>query len=326
MISLVADIIQILTYIVWSLQKEANLEKVPQQMEEVHNYVTIEKEENRVAGEIVSRLVKEGVVREDELLRLIRKKEIMLAFTYAEGFKGRVLQLTKGQPLAQLLEKIGFVRVALFQNLLAIMADTLPKNLRNVDNLNAFLRKQLPKEWTKISDMVSERFPAERYKIFEKWRTRAGFKVSYILAKSMAHDFLVGYLEKNSFTTEFQKHIAGRIDRSKLKAILRLNRRKVREIVSKISIEFLLENVPKHAQKKIINKEDEIKRKLGVEVVTDYRLLEPEVVKRVLTDLFPKTEEEKIYNYSTQIIGQSQACYEGLKKFGIDLVGLVNGE
>ena len=67
----------------WLLQKEVSLEKVPEQIEEVHIFITKEREESRIAGEIISRLVREGVVREDELLRLIRRKEIILAFPYA---------------------------------------------------------------------------------------------------------------------------------------------------------------------------------------------------------------------------------------------------
>jgi len=325
-ISLVADIIQILTYGVWLFQKEVNLGKVPEQIEEVHVFITKEKEESRVAGEIISRLVREGVVKEDELLRLIRRKEIVLAFPYAEGLKGKVWQIAKGQPLAKLLNQIGFVRVALFQNLMVIMADSLPRRLRNIDNLDTFIKRRLPKEWAILSEKVRKRYPPESYKILEKWRSRAGFKVSYILAKSMAQDFLIGYVRKNSFTTEFQKHIAGRIDRSQLKRILRLNRRKVREIVSKISIEFLLNEIPRNVQKLIINKENEVKKALSVDVITDYRLLEPESVTSVLANLLPRTEEKAIYVYSTKIIGQSQTCYEALKKFGIDLIELVNGE
>jgi len=318
-IGLVASIIQIVTYVAWLLQKEVSLARVPEQLEEVHSFTTKEREENKVTGELMSRLVREGAVREDELLRLVRRKEIVLAFTYAEGLRGKVLQITKGQPLATLLNQIGFVRVALFQNLMAIIADSLPKRLRNIDNLNAFIRKRLPKDWTRISDMVKERYPKAKYKILEKWRSRAGFKVSYILAKSMAQDFLIGFLRKNSFTTEFQKHIAGRVDRNQLKKIFRVNRRKVREIMSKISIEFLLDETPRKARKAIVDKEDEVKEALGVETITDYGFLEPEKVINVLADLFPTMKEKTMRTCSIEIIGQSQACQEALRKLGIDL-------
>jgi len=319
-VSLISDAIQIVLYGVWLLQKEVNLSKVPEQVEEIHTVVLQEREESRVTGEIVSRLVREGAIREDELLSLVRNKEIILAFPYAEGLKGQVLQITKGQPLAMLLNKIGFVRVALYQNLMVIMADSLPRQLRDIDRLNSFIKKRLPKDWDIISDKVKERYPEEKYPTkFEKWRSRAAFKVSYILASSRAQDFLIDYVNKNSFTTEFQKHIAGRIDRSELKKILKLRRHKVREIVSRISIDFLLTDLPRNVKDLIIKNEDGIKKALGVKIITDYRLLEEKSIAGTLATLIPDIEEAALQNYSTRIIDESQKCYESLKKLGIDL-------
>ena len=318
-ISSVADIIQIVTYGVWLWQKEVSMAEVPEQVKEVYHFITREREESRVTGEIISRLVKEGVVREDELFKLIRRKEIILAFPYAEGLKGKIRQIAGGQPLATLLSRMGFVRVALFQNLMVIMADSLPRRLRNIDNLNPFLKQQLDKQWGRISDKVKKQYPKEKYKIYEKWRTRAGFKVSYILAKSMAQDFLIDYMKKNSFTIEFQKHIAGRIDRNQLKKVLKLRRRKVKEILSRISIEILLSEIPRNVKELIIRKENDLKKVLGVKVITDYRMLEPKRVINALANMFPDMEEKLIQNCSEAIIGQSYICYESLRKLGIDL-------
>jgi hypothetical protein len=318
-ISLIADTIQIVTYGLWLSQKDVNLSKVPEQVQEIRNVFVKEREESRVTGEIVSRLVREGVVSEAELLSLVRNKEIILAFSYAEGLKGKILQITKGQPLAGLLNQLGFVRVALFQNLMVIMADSLQRQLRDIDSLNAFIKKRLPKDWGTISDKVKERYPEEKYKIFEKWRSRAGFKVSYILAKSMAQDFLIGYFGRNSFTTEFQKHIAGRTDRNQLKKLLKLRKHKVREIMSRISIEFLLTDIPRDVQELIIKNEDPIKKTLRVKIITDYRLSEPKDVTNVLAKLLPTAEDLSLQTYSAKIIDESQKCYDSLRNLGIDL-------
>lgn len=319
-IGLVADIVQIVTYGVWLFQKEVHMAEVPKQVKEVHTIITKEREESKVTGEIVSRLIREGVVSEADLLPLIRGKEIFLAFPYAEGLAGKVWQITKGQPLAKLLSQIGFVRVTLNQNLMVIVADSLPKQLQDIDRLNNFIKRNLPTEWSRISDKVKELYPAEKYKVkYEKWRSRAGFKVSYILARSMAQDFLISYLTKYSFSNEFRKHIAGRIDRKQLKKMLKLRKREVKEIVSRISIEILLGDMPRNVQQLIIKEEDKVKKVLGVKIITDYRLLEPQNVTNVLTNLFPSIEEELIRSYSSKIISESQKCYESLRKWGIDL-------
>lgn len=316
-VSLLADVIQVVTYVVSLLPKKIDITKTVEQ--EIHTIAKQLREESRVTEKIVSRLVREGVVREAELFSLIRNKEMILAFTYAEGIKGKIWRIIKGQPLAKLLNQLGFVRVAPKQNLMVIMADSLPRYLRDVEKLNTFIKQRLPKEWENISDEVKALYPAEQYKIFDKWRTGTGFKVSYILAKSIAKDFLIDFINKNSFTAEFQKHIAGRIDRNQLKKMLKLRKRKVKEIMSKISVEFLLSDIPRNVKEVIVNNEDEIKKALGVKTITDYRLIELENVTNVLSQLLPNIDKASLQSHSEKIIAESQKCYESLRKLGIEL-------
>jgi hypothetical protein len=312
------------TFGVWFFQKEVDMSKVPENVEIIREIVVKERDETRVTSELISRLVKEGVVSEGELFSLIRDKEMMIVFPYAEGLKGKVWELTKGQPLAVLLTEIGFVKVGLRQNLLVCMVDSLPKQLRDVDSLDRFIKERLPKEWEKISEMVREKYPEDQYKILERWRSLAAFKVSYLLAKSPARDFLVGCLvargePRISFTDEFQKHIAQRIDRRELKRMLKIRKHKVKEIVSKISIEFLLSEIPRDAKELIITNEDEIKKKLGVRIITDYGLLEPTTVGKVLASVLPSVSATVIKSSSENIVTESRKCHESLKRLGIEL-------
>jgi hypothetical protein len=323
-IGLTADIIQIVTFAVWFLQKELDMSKVPESVEIVREIVVREKDENRVTSELISRLVREGVVSEGELFSLIRDKEMMLVFPYAEGLKGKVWELTKGQPLAMLLTEIGFVKVGLRQNLLVSMVDGLPRQLRDVDSMDRFIKERLPKEWKRISEMVKRKYPEDQYKILERWRSLAAFKVSYLLAKSLARDFVVGCLvarggARISFTAEFQKHIAQRIDRRELKRLLKIRRHKVKEIVSKISIEFLLSEIPRDARELMIINEDEIKKALRVRIITDYGLLDPTIVGKVLASVLPSVSATVIKSFSENIVAESRKCHESLKRLGIEL-------
>jgi len=134
----------------------------------------------------------------------------------------------------------------------------------------------------------------------------------------MAQDFLIDYANKNSFTTEFRNHIAGRIDRNRLRKILRRKKHKVIEIVSRISIDFLLGDIPRNVRELIVNKEDEIKKIVGVKVITDYRLLELTKLTDALCSIIPKTEENLVESCSEIIIKESQKCYELLRELGID--------
>jgi hypothetical protein len=319
-IGLLADSIQVVTYVLWLFQKEVGMERVPERVEVIYKYVEKEKEEGRIADELVTRLVREGVIKEVELSSMIRNKEITLAFSYAEGISSdRIRKITKGPPLKTLLGNIGFVRAASLQNLMVAITTSLPKQLRDIDNLNLFIKQELPKEWKRISDEVRVQYPPEKYRIYEKYRTGEGFKVSYILAKSPAKDFIIDYLKKNSFTPEFERHIAGRVDRSRLRRILADRKHRVIEVVSKISIDFLLFDAPRKLRESIVSQEGQVKNKLEIKVITDYRSLNVDAIAKTLHDLLPSVEEASLQNCAKNIVTESQKCYDALKKLGIHL-------
>lgn len=318
-LSLIADSLQVAMYVVWLLQKEAPLENVPNQVETLYEYVTKKEERNRVKEELVSRLVNEGVVRDSELYTLIQNKEIILAFPYGEGIKPKVKELAglKRQPLFMLLEKLGFVRVTRMQNLLVVFTENLPRNLRSVDNLSLLIKNELPKIWEEISTKVREKYPSERYKKYEKWRSGKGFGAMYVLSKSMPKDFVIDYVNNESFTQEFKKHIWGTIDRKKLRDTFKKRSHKVKEIVSKISIDFLIINLPRDARDAIQTHEDDIKKAFAIKVFTDYRLVDQSKMNDLLNSFLPDEEKANASKYSATIINESGECYNLLEEWGI---------
>ena len=139
----------------------------------------------------------------------------------------------------------------------------------------------------------------------------------YTLSKSMAQDFIIDYINKESFTPKFKKHIWGIIDRKKLRDMIKKRRFKVKKIISKISIDFLLIDIHRKVRKMIGEHEDEIKKALGIEVFTDYRLIEQNKMSNVLLNFLPAVEREDVDQYSSAIITESKNCYDLLKDFGI---------
>jgi len=320
MLSLVADAIQVVTFVQWFFHREPNVEKMSKQVEVIYRYAREGREETKIADELVARLVREGVIKEKELSSMIRDKEIILAFSYAEGISSdRIRKITGGPPLKNMLKSLGFVPAASLQNLMVAMANTLPKPLRDIDGLNLFIRQELPKEWERISGEVKAQYPKDRYQIFERYRTGEGFKVSYILAKAMARDFIIDYMKKSSFTPEFQRHVAGRVDRAKLRKLLAGRRHRVMEVISKISIEFLLLGVQRQLRELIIGQESNLKSALGVKVITDYRLLKADNIASALHQRVPSADEALLRDCANNIIGESQKCYDALEKFGVHM-------
>lgn len=319
-VAVLADVIQVVSYFIWLLQKEVPLEKVPKQVEIIYKYVREEKESYRVKEELVSRLVNEGVIPESELYALVRDLEIFLAFPYGTSFPDGVKKLGfERPPHIALLEEIGFVRVTPNQNLMVAFSDRLPKSLRSIDNLDTFIEHELPKIWNRISEQVKEKFPSTQYKWYEKWRTGKGFGVLYVLSKSMAREFIINYINTELSTTEFKNRVWGVINRKELKRAIKKRMHHVKEVISKTSIDILLVDMPKTIKKRILEHEDDIKKRFNIRVFTDYRFIEKTELEEVILQLLPRTEKENADRYSSKIIDESQKCYHLLKALGITM-------
>jgi hypothetical protein len=318
LISAVADSIQIVSYVLGFIKREMPVKKISEDIEVIHEYVIEKEEASRVKEDLITRLVNEGVIKETELYSLIRNKEIILAFPYGKGIPEGIKKLGyRRPPQIVLLEKIGFVRATRYQNLMVAFTDTLSKSLRKIDNLNAFIKRELPKIWKEISIKSMNAFPPSQYQKYEKWRTGEGFGIMYILSKSMAQDFIIDYINRESFTPEFRKHVWRVIDRTKLRDAIKKRRHQVRKIVSKISIDFLLRDIPRNIRQLILTHEDEIKKHFGIKVFTDYRLIEQEKITNLLSSLLPEIGKDKLNQYSSTILIESQECYNVLKQLGI---------
>ena len=121
------------------------------------------------------------------------------------------------------------------------------------------------------------------------------------------------------FTLPCRLHACRRIDRGRLKKILARKKHKVIKVISKISIDFLLTDLPRRIRKSIVNNEDGLKSALGTKVITDYRSLSPTAVADTLSQILPRVDKTKIHNYASSIVSESQKCHESLRKLGIDL-------
>lgn len=318
--AMLADAIQIATYLVGLWQKEVPLENIQENIEDINQYIQQEKERYQAREEIISRLINEGVILENELYNLIRNKEVILVFPYGKAIPRRIRgREYKQAPHILLLEKIGFVRVTRKQNLMVAFTDRLPQTLREVENINVFIKQELPRLWKQISEKAKREFPPDQYQIYEKWRDGKGFGITYIISKSMAQDFAIDYINRESFTSEFKKHILGAINWNELKKTIRKRRQQVKEVISKIAIDILLRSLPRHVKEKIIEHEDEIKNILNIKVFTDYAFIEEPRLKEVLLKFLSESEKGNIDRYSSLIISEGKKYYESLTSLGITM-------
>ena len=301
-------------------QIKDNLGTTKKDMSYIKEYLYDKEVENRRTIKIIKKLIDVGAVPEKEIYKLLdRRNDIFIVYTYGEGIPKRIKPLLNGKPpLIGLLQEMGFVRVALNQNLFVIFSKWLPRKLRNPYILRDFIRKELAWRWDVLSEKVIENFPKEKYKKFEKYRTKRGFKASFIIARCSGHDFIVDYMGKVSFNIQFQEKIIGNIDFRQLRKLIIKRKHEIRKILSKISMEILLDEIPRNHREIILQNEDYIKSSLKVKSFIDYRFYENDKdFALLLTKLIPSLDETTAQEYSRYIAREARKYYSVLEDLGI---------
>jgi len=317
--SVTANIIQILMFITWFFQENPIPQRTIAQIDEIHQITKEEEKKYKRKEEIVTRLIREGVIADYDLKKIfqsLRKREVFLVHTYGEGVPHTLFNSYDGetQPLITILLKIGFVRVFRQHNLFIIFKKNLPKNIRSLNRLEKFLQQEVEKLWIKIEEYTKRKYPSSKYKIYDKWRNKEGFKCSYLLFKTAEEDFMIGYKGKQSFTPQFVNSIIREIKVSKIKSIT--DKVKLKQFVAKTSIEILLGGLPKNIRKEILRHEKSLKGNLKIKKFTDFKDIPVEQLTNQLSQLVD-TKSEDWKNYSEEIKSQAQEFYNILVELGM---------
>ncbi len=327
-----SNIIEISMLLIWLKKEDFPVEDIVQikedlnitkeSMKEVKEYLFNKETKDERKIRLVKKLVEVGAVPEKEIYKLLRRKnDIFVVYTYGEGIPKRLRPLCGGKPpLIGFLEEIGFVRVAPNQNLFVIFSKWLPPNLRNTSTLRNFIKKELLRRWEILSERIREKYPETEYKIFEKWRTKEGFKASFIVMRCPGYEFIMDFIRKVSFHPQFQEKILRGVDWDQLRKFIKKRKYEIRKFLSKISIEILLEEVPRNHREIILQNEDHIKSALGSRSFIDFRFLKNNKnFISLLVRLIPGLEESMAKKYTEIISRESQKYYSTLKELGIYL-------
>jgi len=271
-VSVAGNTIQILMFIIWFFRENPIPPRTITQIDEIHRITKEEEKKYKRKEEIVTRLIREGVIADYDIKKIfqsLRKREVFLIHTYGEGVPQKLLK-SYGQ--------------------------------------------EIEKVWIKIEEYTKRKYPSSKYKIYDKWRNKEGFKCSYILFKTAEEDFMIGYKGKQSFTPQFISSIVREIEISEIKPIT--NKVKLRQFVAKTSIEILMEGLPKNIKKEILKHEKSLKNNLKIGNFTDFKDVSVEQLTDQLNQLAGiKSEEGTLY--SGEIKSRAQEFYNILIKLGM---------
>jgi len=313
-ISLLSNIIQIILFGVWFFQRERIPKETIMQVKEIYQYATDEREENKRKGKIMAHLMKAGLIPSDEIKKAFKSlkiKEVICVHTYGEGLRQNLINEygLRRQPLVSILESLGFIRVFRNPTLYIIFKDNLPKELRSLHNLEIFMTSELEKEWEKISKFTKKKYPQSKYKIYEKYREKTGFKCSYVLLKSIEDECIIGYKNRYSFTPEFVERIMGEYQKSKKV----LSSFEIKRFVLNLRMNLLMDELPKQMEKILLKNEDNIKTNLNIKHFFEFKNKSLIEIKESLKNYIKLEDLDFVSNSLKE---ESKSYYEVLKELG----------
>jgi hypothetical protein len=308
-VSTTASVIEIIMFVLWLFRNEPPIEKIATKVDWIHDFQQNREQEYIGREKIIKTLVKEGIIRNEDIIPLLKHKEFLCIFSYGEGVPKTVTNLYGGgQPLIKMLQQIGFTRVVSNQNLLIAPINSLPVNMKSPKKLNDYIKNKLPLQWSSISETVKGEYPASEYKILEKWRTGEGFDVTYLIWKAPADEFTVDYVNKCSFPPQVVGMISKITDSKTLRRSLKKRAVEIAEILPRVSMNILFENVSPQAIKKLLPHETEIKKDLNIKKFTDFKHFNNDLnpIVSVLARYLPNQSESEYVSIAKEITNKSQ--------------------
>ncbi len=275
---------------------------------EQREYINKEREENKEKERIVKELINEGLISEGEIYKRIMSKRIFFVFTWQHNppklVQEKYKQIYKGmstQPVIDLLGDLGFSRPGPNQNFFVIPEEDLSKKLRSVKSLERFITKRLNEIYNNINKNLAKKYD---------------FRNSFIISVSNISDFSVKHILYSSFSPRFKEMLIRKIKPKAIRKEIENKRHKIKQFVSRLSIDLLIRDLQPKTKEKILNKEKFIKKKLGIKFFTDYRKFTRYEIKNTLNKFLNSNQTSDIADI---IKNGSENYYNVLKEMGIDL-------
>ena len=314
-ISLIASAIQIVLFCVWFLEDRTVLNRVDTTLKDVKEYVTEKDKKNMYREVILRKILNKGLVNQAEITNLLtdlqNKDVVLLSLSECRLPKGLSVESTGSYPLRHILNELGFIPVffSFTPNTYITFKNDLPRSLRDIAQLESFISKELSVAWDSVKRYAQTHYPAK----YEKWKSGSGFKASYVLSKSFENDFKIEYKQRPTFSEQLITKLLKETSSDKLQKAIP-NKLQVKEILSKISIEIVLDTVENPVKEAITKNERTIWSNLRITSFLDFRNAD---LNELISELKKYISEEKAINCANIMIEECKKAYAEIDSMGI---------
>jgi hypothetical protein len=316
-IFILSSIIQILTFIYW-LVGDSNQKQILETVIETKNDL---KETKQIAQEvkdfqnqkegllekrqrILVNLFKDGAIETIQINKIIKsvKRKGMFVVSSFGGhnmkLKGVLEALGRTEPLSivpSVLYNLGFKKVYRNEFVFIILKEDLPLKLRNSEKLKTVIYNELLNKWTYLQKLIKDK----NFNKYEKWKEGSRFLCNLCLIDIEEGEIGILYKRlkespeyKDSFSEDFKSLLLSHSDNGKIGQLIK-DKVKANQILDKITIGLLLNNLPEEIRKILLSKEKELMNQLKINKFIDISNITEVNLKKVIRQYIPADRIEE---------------------------------
>lgn len=265
---------------------------------------------------LITRLIKEGLITEKSVYKIIQKYKFYSLFCYQNVPNQEAIQKVLGNtfrnPSLEAIESIGFIKVGTRHNLYILPHAFLTSKLRNPFTLERVIKRQVVKYWKSFLGLL-KRKNSQFYKKYLKANPNPT-NCTYMLSVSNFHDVIINYIGYNAFSTKFKNLLQSQVDLNQLKKEVSKRKYDIHRFITTISYELFLLDLPEKDKEIFISKEESFKKKLSVNNFVDYKDKKNELT----NELKKYFSQRKAANYAEIISTKSKKYFELFLALGIN--------
>ncbi|MFH1332029.1 MAG: hypothetical protein ABIH63_01970 [archaeon] len=314
---ILSAIIQILTFVYWligdstqrqiletAIETKNDLEETKQIAQEIKDFQNQKEGLLEKRQRILVNLLKNGAIQTIEINKIIKsvKRKGMFVVSSFGGhkmkLKGVLNLMGRTEPVSiipEVLYNIGFKKVYRSEFMFIILKEDLPPRLRNSEKLKRVIYNELINKWSYLQDLIKN----NNFKKYDKWKEGSKFLCNLCLIDIEEGEIGILYKRlkesselKDSFSEEFKSLLLSHSDKGKIGQLIR-DKIKANQVLDKITISLLLNNLPDGIKKALLTKEKELMNQLNIKRFIDISNIKEANLQRVIGQYIPQGNIEE---------------------------------
>lgn len=316
-IFILSSIIQILTFVYWLigdsnqnqiieavLETKNDLKETKRITQEVRDFQNQKESLLEKRQKILVNLFKNGAIQTIEINKIIksvRNKGMFVVSSFGGHnmkLKGVLKAMNSSEPISivpNVLYNLGFKKVYFNEFMFILLKEDLPLKLRNAEKLKKLIYDELINKWTHLQKVIAD----NNFQKYDKWKDGSKFFCNLCLIDIEEGEMGILYKRlkeapelRDSFSEEFKSLLLSHSDKIHIGQLVK-DKIKANQILDKITVGLLLNNLPEEIKDALLLKEKDIMTQLNINRFIDVSNITETNLKNVIKQYIPTNKVDE---------------------------------